>query len=359
MTGSTGRKQIGADIEEHRRADIEEHQEKQENKGTAAMNMLDVVNSIGSYTGLPEELDLFIKQVDYVYNYIQDLDEMSKGFLELKIRQKIKDRANLILINNNNPTQWEEIKSILKENCSVNESIENLINKIKLATFKNSVEQLYDHILNLLTKLNIKSGLEDHTPAWFNCEQNEDMALKLFISKLPSEPKLILQARNPFGFREAKKILIDTDNFHRDYNNPNRFVSQANNSRPIAPTFYPNIPNQNPRFSNIRTETYPNNFRQNPQHLNSRNPGHFSQHNYGDQRASTSTNSKKNGSHNSRLNNSHNVAERPQFSGHSRRDQQREIEVDHIRTEDLTVNEDPHDSRFQNFQSDTSDLFPV
>ena len=66
----------------------------------------------------------------------------------------------------------------------------------------------------LKTKLNLKTSLDRNNEQWYSCTNNEKMILKIFISKLPNEPKLILQSRNPYSMLSAKEILIDTDHFY-------------------------------------------------------------------------------------------------------------------------------------------------
>lgn len=57
------------------------------------------------------------------------------------------------------------------------------------------------------------------------------MILNIFISKLPNEPKLILQSRNPYSMLNAKEILIDTDHFYVNKTQTSQFLQPNSFSR--------------------------------------------------------------------------------------------------------------------------------
>lgn len=335
------------------------------------MELLTLIKDVQEFAGSPEELGLFIKHVDFLYEFASELNETSKYLLELKIRQKIKESANTILINNNNPIKWPEIKSILLSNCTINESVETLITQIKLLKFESSVSNLFNDCSSLLTKLNIKTGLAIETPSWFNNEQNEAMVLKLFINKLPSDPKLILQARNPSSLRQAKEILVDTDNFYRSFSqNKNRQSSflQNNNS---SQHFYSSTPNSF-RSPGHFQNSFPRHYQQNLQNgANNRqgnypgNSGYLRQNN---SRIPRNPNANNNFQQSNRINNSGHSnfsqqnSRNSAISRNNTRNQSNIMEVDHFRTENMPLNkfeQNPNSSHFQNFPLDTSEHFPV
>lgn len=180
----------------------------------ATYNIFDFLSSVPEFDGKAEELSLFIRYIEEVR---QHAETPQLTLFDLKIRHKIIGKANIALINNNNPMNWDEIKTVLKSNFNVSESIEGLVNKIKTAEFRSSIESFYDYIIGLLTKLNLKASVSGNE-GWYTCENNENMVLKIFISKLPNEPKLILNARNPNKLLQAKEILIETEYFYKNFN---------------------------------------------------------------------------------------------------------------------------------------------
>ena len=48
--------------------------------------------------------------------------------------------------------------AILRINFDISESIESIINKIKVAEFRNDVGDFYENMLIILTKLNLKTS---------------------------------------------------------------------------------------------------------------------------------------------------------------------------------------------------------
>lgn len=175
-------------------------------------NIFDFLKRIPGFDGKPEELPLFIQSIEELRQYVED---PIITLFDLQIRHKILNEANIALINNNSPTNWEEIKKVLKSNFSITESIESLVNQIKTSEMKNSIENMYEHLVHLLTKLNLRASVEENCE-WYTCANNEIMVLKIFINKLPNEPKLILNARNPSSLSKAKEILIETDYFYKN-----------------------------------------------------------------------------------------------------------------------------------------------
>lgn len=173
-----------------------------------------LLGGVPEYDGKPEELEIFIKHIDEIR---QHAEPAMITLFDIRIRNKIVGRANIALINNNNPFGWDGIKLILKANFNISESVESLVNKIKTSECKTTIVNLYDYLMDLLTKLNLKNSIAPNE--WYSCERNEAMVLKIFINKLPSEPKLILNARNPNSLLKAREILIETDYFYRNFNN--------------------------------------------------------------------------------------------------------------------------------------------
>lgn len=204
-------------------------------------NIFDVLAGIPDFGGKPEELSNFLEHVDEVRKFA---DAALITLFDLRVRHKIIGRANIALINSNNPSKWDDMKIILKTNFTINESIESIINKIKAAECKTSISNFYDYLLDLLTKLNLKNSIDKDE--WYSCEKNEKMVLKIFTSKLPSEPKLILNARNPNSLLKAREILTETDYFYKNFYNNKKSNLQSISSNEN----FNNSLKRNERFQN-------------------------------------------------------------------------------------------------------------
>lgn len=181
----------------------------------ATYNLFDFLKSVPEFDGKTEDLSLFIQYIEEVRKHAETPQLV---LFDLKIRHKIIGKANIALINNNNPTNWEEIKTILMTNFCITESIESIVNKIKIAEFRNTIDNFYEYMIKLLTNLNLKANVTEEHGTWYTCDNNQKMVLKIFINKLPSEPKLILNARNPSTLLQAKEILVETEYFYKNFN---------------------------------------------------------------------------------------------------------------------------------------------
>ena len=105
-----------------------------------------------------------------------------------------------------------------------------IINKLKISEIRTNINYYFEYITSLLTKI--------------------------FISKLPHDPKLVLQARNPSTLLKAKQMLIETDHFFSNYNY--KYKNRTNQS------YNSDTSNSKNTTSNIadRTNTQP------PQYVN-------------------------------------------------------------------------------------------
>lgn len=266
-----------------------------------ALNIFSLLDGLPEFDGKPEELDMFLKHVEEIRKHI---DVAFISLFDLRVRNKIISKANVTLINNNNPTNWDEIKVILRINFNISDSLESIINNIKAAEFRTSVSDFYEYMLKLLTKLNLKTSIDKDNEQWYSCKKNECMVLKIFISKLPNEPKLILNSRNPYSLLKAKEILIETDNFYgkdlykhnmenkfynkkfHQYSNQNLKSSQSSFNRFQQQYKFGNkfdnekMSNQNDNF-NFSNQRTPNNFENFPTSFQSNRYPHFQGNRFG------------------------------------------------------------------------------
>lgn len=209
------------------------------------LSAFDLLVGVPEFDGKAEELEMFTKNVDEIRKLVH---ESLLTLFDLRVRSKIIAKANITLINNNNPTRWEEVKLLLRINFNVTESIESIINKIKTAELRNDVNDLYEYMLKMLTKLNLKTSIDIENEQWYSCRNNENMVLKIFISKLPNEPKLVLNSRNPHNLLRAKEILVETEYF---YSKKRNFLSNSvNNDANNFNSRNKNVNNRNRNFGN-------------------------------------------------------------------------------------------------------------
>ena len=120
-----------------------------------AFNAFDFLQGVPEFDGRTEDLVMFTKHVEEIRKFV---DPSLLLLFDLMVRNKILSKANIALINNNNPSKWNETKVLLKIYFNISESVESIVNKIKVAEFRNDVGDFYEYMLKLLTKLNLKTN---------------------------------------------------------------------------------------------------------------------------------------------------------------------------------------------------------
>lgn len=83
----------------------------------ATANIFDLLASVPEYKGKPEELNIFIQPIDEIRSHAM---ETHKTLFDLRIRTTIVGRANIAMINNRSPINWEDIKIVLRANLLEN-----------------------------------------------------------------------------------------------------------------------------------------------------------------------------------------------------------------------------------------------
>ena len=120
-------------------------------------NAFDLLEGVPEFDGKTEDLQMFTKHVEEIRKFV---DPSFLLLFDLRVRNKIVSKANIALINNNNPSKWDEIKVLLRIYFNISESVESIVNKIKVAEFRNDVGDFYEYMLKLLTKLNLKTNTD-------------------------------------------------------------------------------------------------------------------------------------------------------------------------------------------------------
>lgn len=81
-----------------------------------------LLEDVPKFSGVADKLEMFIKRVDEIREHV---DEKFIALFDIRVRYRIDDAANITLINNNNVTNWEEVKIILRENFKVYKRFED------------------------------------------------------------------------------------------------------------------------------------------------------------------------------------------------------------------------------------------
>ena len=84
---------------------------------------------------------MFTKHFEEIRKFV---DPSLLLLFDLRVRNKIFSKANIALINNKNPSKWDEIKVLLRIYFNISESVESIVNKIKVAEFRNNVGDFYE-----------------------------------------------------------------------------------------------------------------------------------------------------------------------------------------------------------------------
>lgn len=70
----------------------------------ATLSVFEFLKSVPDFDGKAEELPLFIKSIEEIRQYVGG---KCLTLFDLKIIHKIVNKANIALINNNSPTNWD------------------------------------------------------------------------------------------------------------------------------------------------------------------------------------------------------------------------------------------------------------
>lgn len=128
----------------------------------ARMTIKEVTNLIRDYDGSNEkELNIFIKNIDRLWQYIAEYTEEEKEIFMMTLNSKITGKAagDLANITFNN---WPTVRNALKEKVAPQQSVEK--SELKLTTViqgpEESVEAYAKRVEELLSDLNTSYGLE-------------------------------------------------------------------------------------------------------------------------------------------------------------------------------------------------------
>lgn len=83
------------------------------------LNAFKLLEGVPLFRGKAEELQIFITRIDEVR---ENVNQTLLRIFDIRIRYKIVSEANFVMINNGSPTNWDDIKKILRENFKVNDN---------------------------------------------------------------------------------------------------------------------------------------------------------------------------------------------------------------------------------------------
>lgn len=236
--------------------------------------VLDLISKIPEFDGNSSSLLYFFDRIDSLVPILTSLDSNSTTILSGFINDKIVGKARIEIQKHGRLNDWCQIKEVLKTNFAEKKSINTLIDQIRTARIRTNVEEYYNYLNNLISKINVSLMLENNNDASL-IESNKRIAFDSFKHNLPEPTKSIVLSRNPSSLNEAYKIIVElghqnfgpnsTQSFYRR-NNQNHFSNLRYNNN-----FTFNRQNHsNSNFSNQNNNSNQTNMRQNNQHRQNR-----------------------------------------------------------------------------------------
>lgn len=132
----------------------------------------------GEYKDLQNFLDL----IDKVHPVLIKYDALSQSIFSDKIKSKLRGKAREVIEINNHVTTWTDMRTILINNFGDRLTLEELLDELRAATFKNNSVEFYNSIKSILRRLNNKTKqifATDATTSEANIRQNIKSALLL------------------------------------------------------------------------------------------------------------------------------------------------------------------------------------
>lgn len=260
------------------------------------------IKELPTYDGTPEFLSTFIDSIDEIQPLLTTYNRASQLTLINRIRGKLRGQAKLICDTNAHLTSWEDTKRLLIKNFCNNKTHNQLYEELRHTPYKGDIVDFYFEIHRRADALNRKCTQLERAE---EIPMNMNIALSIFIEKLPRDLRIGLNAHNPptltdaLVFLEQANLLTPeektsqnhsqknsnpqkhdqryNDNLNRNPNNRNYYQNYQNNH-------YPQRQNNNYQqrsFQNFLRPQYHNNYQQNfqqkPQYNNYQPRQNFNQ----------------------------------------------------------------------------------
>lgn len=195
---------------------------------TLNLDPIKYLNSLPTYNGNFDNLNNFIELLDRVQPSLNKFENNSQLiFLDI-IKSKLIGKAREAIEINNSTNSWEEIKKVLFQYFGDRKSVEELYDNLRGLQFYDNCQNFYDRIKTALRRLNNKTNLDKSIISSIETKKNCDMALRLFISKIPEPMKGILVCRQPKSLEEAMDILHESGYAYTRVNNNSNNIYNSN-----------------------------------------------------------------------------------------------------------------------------------
>lgn len=225
-----------------------------------------IVRDLPDFNGNPRDLSSWMLDVEDVLELFNDLRDTFQYHLLIKtIRRKIKGEANDALITSNTPTQWENIKEVLKLYYADKRDLMTLDNQLKSLNRNKteSIESYYSRVRELVTLISSAISMDDQ---WRGNEVilmklYNQIALDTFIRGLGDPLSRFCKNFRPQSLAQAYSYCVDYLNLDarnapvsiaawhpiptaapRQHSAPPGFNRNSNEKPPIPPRQIQNIP---------------------------------------------------------------------------------------------------------------------
>ncbi|XP_067634867.1 probable ATP-dependent RNA helicase ddx42 [Eurosta solidaginis] len=193
------------------------------------------INSIPPYDGNRDALSNFVHRIDSMVQILNSFtaDEY-KILLIGQIKDKIIGSARRSILINGNPDTWPEIRKVLIDNHGEKNSVDELIDKIRVCRCDSTIEAFYNLLNTLLCRLNNASQFSGNSSLSINSESNARIALNSFKFGLPEPVKSIIVSRDPKTLKDAYDIIksngyLKYTNKRTNFFNSTQFNKNNNN----------------------------------------------------------------------------------------------------------------------------------
>lgn len=281
-------------------------------------------NTIPVFDGKPKHLSIFFSMVELVYNTLNA--DGKKHLIKYVVAMKLEDRVRDVLMTENEPTTYEELKTSLSKNFkflktagSIHAEIRGLRQTGKVLGYKEKLTALVAE-LTLVQISDLGENVSNIARSTIK-SMNENLALQIFqeglydnirIAVIAAQPKTLAQAYEIACTQE--RIVSQTDTakvFHTHGHNNNRKNGRYRNKNNSNGNYSGN--NGNNSTSNTNNGNRSNNYnnrdngnRNNNDNRNNGNRNNYNNRNNGNQNNYNNRNNGNRNNYNNRNNGSRN-----------------------------------------------------
>ena len=235
-----------------------------------SLKIPDAIKSLPEFNGNARLLFDFVSNVEEILGIIEAAEGSAVHKIWMRaIRNKIVGNANEVLDTYGTTLNWPEIKSNLTSHYSDKRNEMSLIGDLHKLFQKDTIENFYCKIIELLSNLNNQVNMHETNPAVKASKITlyHDLCLNSFVANLKEPLGSVIRARAPNNLKQAFEFCITEQNIH--------YSKKEQNLQRNIPNFSSRRPNnfqaqgQQPRFSYMNQTA--NNFPQNSHFTQSSN----------------------------------------------------------------------------------------